>query len=102
MQVLYALKQEGAISSMVMGYFSIPSETPLPMAEMMWFKSGGYCVLYMQSGGDSVWLIGDVFLQNYYTIYNIDAQTISFAPAIKSSYSAAVVIIASFAMIFAV
>ena len=32
MQVLYALKQEGAISSMVMGYFSIPSETPLPMA----------------------------------------------------------------------
>ena len=71
-------------------------------AERMWFKSGGYCALYMQSGGDSVWLIGDVFLQNYYNIYNIDAQTISFAPAIKSSYSAAVVIIASFAMIFAV
>ena len=53
----------------------------------MWEYSSGYCLLMMGSTTDNFWILGDVLLQNYYTIYDMDKLTVSFAPSINSNYT---------------
>ena len=54
-------------------------------ASSIWLYDTGYCYLLIGEG-DS-WLFGDVFLRNFYTAYDMDALTVSFAPAIRKSES---------------
>ncbi|RIB04112.1 aspartic peptidase domain-containing protein, partial [Gigaspora rosea] len=44
---------------------------------------GSDCYSSVQIGGDDMWLIGDAFLRNVYSVYNIKDFTIGFAPVSK-------------------
>jgi cathepsin D len=54
----------------------------------LWLRRNGYCILLVEenTGLDyGTWVLGEVFLQNYYTIFNADNMTISFAPVDSGS-----------------
>ncbi|OMJ77664.1 hypothetical protein SteCoe_22704 [Stentor coeruleus] len=49
------------------------------------FRCGdGYCDLMVIESDNNYWVVGDVLLRQYYTIYDMDNMTISFTPAINN------------------
>ena len=53
--------------------FSIPTSD-----YMMWYQ--GYCIPLIQTiKGSNIWVLGDLFMINYYTYFNADNNTIGFA-----------------------
>ena len=51
-------------------------------ASSIWLYSKRKCYLLILES--DFWLIGDVFLRNFYTVYDMDNLTVSFAPAVKT------------------
>jgi hypothetical protein len=51
-------------------------------AKTLWNCASGECILLIQAGGDTEWIFGDSFLRTYYTVYDMDHLTVSFAPAV--------------------
>ena len=54
-------------------------------ASSIWYYDSGNCSLLAINS--SSWLLGDVFLRNFYTVYDMDAFTVSFATSIASKWS---------------
>lgn len=49
------------------------------------FRCGdGYCDLMVKENDNNFWVVGDVLLRQYYTIYDMDNMTISFTPSINN------------------
>jgi hypothetical protein len=57
-------------------------------AENLWHCKSEGCVLLVEEGDEDEWIFGDSFLRTFYTVYDMDNLTISFAPAVvsKSNY----------------
>lgn len=56
--------------------FEIPSER-------LWYFEEGVCYfLGIPNDMGDFWILGDVFLQNYYTVYDMDKSTIMFAKSL--------------------
>ena len=53
----------------------------------LWDYDDGVCTLLVMASNQGFWILGDVLLQNYYTIYDMDKLTVSFAPSINSNYT---------------
>ena len=58
----------------------------VPSNNLWTFYSPNQCYLNAQQGSSN-WLLGDIFLQNYYTLYDMDNLQISFTEAIYSNAS---------------
>jgi saccharopepsin len=52
-------------------------------AKYLWECDSGQCVLLIAES--DMWLFGDSFLRTYYTVYDMDHLTISFAPAVSQN-----------------
>ncbi|OMJ75452.1 hypothetical protein SteCoe_25421 [Stentor coeruleus] len=48
--------------------------------ENLWYNTQGLCYLLASPMNTNFWIIGEVFLQNYYTVYDLDNKQIKFAP----------------------
>jgi hypothetical protein len=48
--------------------------------EHLWYNSNGLCYLLASPLSTSFWILGEVFLQNYYTVYDLENKVIRFAP----------------------
>ena len=46
--------------------------------------SGAYCIFGIQKSGNNNWLLGDVFLRNFYTVWDNAKSEIGIAPHITS------------------
>ena len=65
--------------------------------DILWYDlNDGYCELEIFGWDNPSWLLGEVFLANFYMIYDMDNMVISLAPAIMGSSCG---VIASFAII---
>ena len=47
--------------------------------------SGGSCELLMNTGSESFWLLGDVFLRRYYSVYDMEQRRVGLAEASGNS-----------------
>ncbi|OMJ78443.1 hypothetical protein SteCoe_21726 [Stentor coeruleus] len=70
--------------------FTYNSQTVSIPQNRLYLCDDKVCEMLVQEGSDVFWLLGDVFLRQYYTIYNMDNMTISFTPAINSMSDATV------------
>jgi hypothetical protein len=52
-------------------------------AKNLWLCDSGFCILLIMPG--DMWIFGDSFLRTYYTVYDMDKLTISFASAVAST-----------------
>jgi saccharopepsin len=57
--------------------------TIMGAAKNLWTCDSGKCILLILEG--DLWIFGDSFLRTYYTVYDMDHLTISFAPAVSAS-----------------
>jgi cathepsin D len=55
-------------------------------ADRAWYSEGKYCMLLVQQANIDFWILGSLFLQNFYTIHDMDNAQITFAVA-KESFS---------------
>ncbi|CAG8615079.1 14477_t:CDS:2, partial [Gigaspora rosea] len=55
----------------------------IDQSDLVTGNDGVVCYSSVQSGVDDMWLIGDVFLRNVYSVYNIKEFTIGLAPISK-------------------
>ena len=66
---------------------TIGADTLEVPSSSVWYYSKKQCLLLMTDLGSDFWIMGVVFLQNFYTVYDMDNLTISFAPAVSSNYT---------------
>jgi Eukaryotic aspartyl protease len=52
-------------------------------SERLWLRENGQCILLIQTSGN-LWILGDIFLVNYYAIYDMDNLVVSLAPAVSA------------------
>jgi len=52
--------------------FTIPSNN-------VWYREKDVCLLLVSSGSEDFWILGDVFLRDFYVVYNMDAMTVTIA-----------------------
>jgi len=68
------------VSLLIGGYwFDIPPYTYL-------VEDDGYCIVGFLENSDDTWLVGDVFLRNYYSVFDDDTGELTFAPRITNTY----------------
>ena len=48
----------------------------------LWDYDDGVCTLLVMASNQGFWILGDVFLNNYYMLYDMDTKVVKFAPAV--------------------
>lgn len=64
-------------------------------SDRAWYYEEETCVLLVQPSDNNFWILGAVFLQNFYTIHDMDKHQITFA-SLHSSYAAIISIVSLF------
>ena len=50
----------------------------------LWDYTNGNCTLLVESGNFGFWILGNVFLDNFYVLFNMDNKSVSLAPSVNS------------------
>ena len=54
----------------------------------LWDYTNGNCTLLVESGNFGFWILGNVFLDNFYVLFNMDNKSVSLAPSVKLNFDA--------------